>query len=58
MSQHLDIERTSKDHGAVKLEDVNSSKNEQDIDRILTEDEKKLLKRATYVSLACTLLEC
>lgn len=49
MSQPADIERTSKDHGAVELEDVNSSKNERDIDRVLTDDEKKLLKRATYV---------
>ena len=49
MAQQADIERTSKDHGAVELEDVNSSKNEQDVDRVLTEDEKKLLKRATYV---------
>ncbi|OAL00539.1 MFS general substrate transporter [Phaeosphaeriaceae sp. SRC1lsM3a] len=47
MSQQVDIERTSKDRGAVELEDVNSSKNEQDVDRVLTEDEKKVLKRAT-----------
>jgi len=49
MSQQADIERTSKGNGAVELEDVNSSKTEQDIDRVLTEDEKKLLKRATFV---------
>lgn len=47
MSQQVGIERTSKDNGAVELEDINSSKNERDVDRVLTEDEKKLLKRAT-----------
>lgn len=56
MSQQVDIERTSKDRGAVELEDVNSSKNEQDVDRVLTEDEKKVLKRATWVQTISNIL--
>jgi hypothetical protein len=42
-----DIERTSKEPGAMELEHVPTSNDKRDIDRPLTEEEKKLLKRAT-----------
>jgi hypothetical protein len=38
----------SKEAGVVVLEQVDSVNEERDVDRILTEEEKKILKRATY----------
>jgi hypothetical protein len=48
----MDIERTSKEGGAVELEKIDTSPDttKRDIDIPLTADETKVLKRATYVS--------
>lgn len=47
----MDIARTSKEGGAVELEKIETSPDttKRDIDTPLTTDEKKVLKRATYV---------
>lgn len=42
-----DIERTSKEAGAIELEHAPAANDKRDIDRALTDEEKKLLKRAT-----------
>jgi hypothetical protein len=50
MAQQPDIERTSKDADALKLEQVNVSDvadNKQDVEAPLTPEEMKVLKRAT-----------
>jgi hypothetical protein len=48
----MDIERTSKEGGAVELEKIDTSPDttKRDIDIPLTADETRVLKRATYVS--------
>lgn len=50
MEQRPDIERTSKDVETLKVEQINTSgvaDNKRDVDMPLTQDEMKVLKRAT-----------
>lgn len=50
MTPHPDIERMSKEAGAIEVEKINAldiGNVKRDVDRTLTADEKKVLKRAT-----------
>jgi hypothetical protein len=50
MSHHPDLERLSKDAGAIEVEKVNTKEfdnGNEHVPPVLTDEEKKLLKRAT-----------
>jgi hypothetical protein len=40
-----------KEAGTTKLEHVSTNNGDRDVERVLTDHEKRLLKRATYVAL-------
>jgi hypothetical protein len=56
MSHNSDIEKLSKDAGAVEMKEViTHDTTKENIDPVLTDEEKKILKRATLVQHGCRL---